>query len=129
MPSDTPEIMAAAEKLGALVSQHPAITKYKDAQRSVAQDAEASRLMADFGKQIESLARQEQTGMGITDAQRMQLESLQTRIASNLKVKALNIAEVEFTDLLRKVSQTWQKPLAASSGATGAAAPAARPLA
>lgn len=129
MPSDTPEIMAAAEKLGALVSQHPAITKYKDAQRSVAQDAEASRLMADFSKQIESLARQEQTGMGITDAQRMQLESLQTRIASNLKVKALNIAEVEFTDLLRKVSQTWQKPLAASSGAPGAAAPAARPLA
>ena len=129
MATDTSELMAAAEKLGQLVSQHPAIQKYKDAQRSVAQDAEASRLMGDFGKQIENLARQEQTGMGITDAQRMQLESLQTRIASNLKVKALNIAEVEFTDLLRKVSQTWQKPLAATSGAGAAgAAPAARPL-
>jgi cell fate (sporulation/competence/biofilm development) regulator YlbF (YheA/YmcA/DUF963 family) len=119
MPTDTPEIMAAAEKLGQLVSQHPAISKYKDAQRAVAQDAEASRLMTDFGKQIESLARQEQSGMGITDAQRLQLESIQTRLASNLKVKALNIAEVDFTDLLRKVSQTWQKPLAAQ-GAPGA---------
>ena len=127
MPTDTPEIMAAAEKLGQLVSQHPAIAKYKDAQRAVAQDAEASRLMTDFGKQIESLARQEQSGMGITDAQRQQLESIQSRLASNLKVKALNIAEVDFTDLLRKVSQTWQKPLAAQ-GPAGAPGAGPRPI-
>jgi cell fate (sporulation/competence/biofilm development) regulator YlbF (YheA/YmcA/DUF963 family) len=121
MPTDTPEIMAAAEKLGQLVSQHPAIAKYKDAQRAIAQDAEASRLMSEFGKQIENLARQEQSGMGITDAQRQQLESLQTRIASNIKVKALNMAEVDFTDLLRKVSQTWQRPLATTGAGAGAA--------
>lgn len=116
MASDIPEILSAAEKLGALVSQHPVITRYKDAQRSVGQDPEASRLMGDFGKQIETLSRQEQSGMPITDAQRQQLESLQARIASNLKVKALNLAEFEFTDLLRKVSQTWQKPVAEISG-------------
>jgi cell fate (sporulation/competence/biofilm development) regulator YlbF (YheA/YmcA/DUF963 family) len=116
--------MAAAEKLGQLVAQHPAVARYKDAQRAVGQDPEASRLMSDFGRQLETLARQEQSGVGITDAQRMQLESLQTRIASNLKVKALNLAEVEFTDLLRKVSQTWQRPLADSAGASaGSAAP------
>ena len=126
MPADTTEIMAAAEKLGQLVSQHPAIARYKDAQRAVSQDPEASRLMGDFGKQIESLARQEQSGVGITDAQRMQLEAIQSRIASNLKVKALNFAEVEFTDLLRKISQTWQRPLA--EGAAGARlAPGPRP--
>ena len=116
MASDTSEIMAAAEKLGSLVATHPAVAKYKDAQRAVASDAEASRLMGDFGKQLETLARQEQSGMPITDAQRMQLETLQTRIAGNLQIKALNIAEVDFTDLLRKVSQTWQKPLADTSG-------------
>jgi len=124
MASDMPDILTAAEKLGQLVSSHPVISRYKDAQRAVSQDAEASRLMGDFGKQIESLARQEQSGMPITDAQRTQLEALQTRIASNLKVKALNLAEFEFTDLLRKVSQTWQKPIAeASGGAMAARAP------
>ena len=116
MASDIPEILSAAEKLGALVAQHPVIGRYKDAQKSVSQDPEASRLMGDFGKQIESLARQEQSGMPITDAQRQQLEGIQARIASNLKVKALNLAEFEFTDLLRKVSQTWQKPVAEISG-------------
>ena len=84
-----------------------------------------SSLMGDFGKQIETLARQEQSGVPMSDAQRMTLESIQTRLASNLKVKALNMAEVEFTDLLRKVSQAWQKPLAEQSRA--AAAPAAGP--
>jgi cell fate (sporulation/competence/biofilm development) regulator YlbF (YheA/YmcA/DUF963 family) len=114
MPADTTEILSAAEKLGQLVAQHPAVAKYKDAQKVVSADAEASRLMTDFGQQLEKLMRQEQSGMGVTDAQRTQLEGLQSRIASNLKVKALNLAEVDFTDLLRKVSQSWQKPLAES---------------
>lgn len=120
MPSDMDQILDAAEKLGRLLAQHPAIARYKEARRAVAQDPEASSLMSEFGRQIETLARQEQSGMAVTDAQRQQLESIQIRLASNLKVKALNMAEVEFTDLLRKVSQTWRRPLA-DGAAAGAA--------
>jgi cell fate (sporulation/competence/biofilm development) regulator YlbF (YheA/YmcA/DUF963 family) len=116
MPAEMNEITTAAEKLGQLVAQHPSVARYKDAQRAVAQDPEASRLMTDFGQQLERLARQEQSGMHVTDAQRQQLEAIQSRIASNLKVKALNMAEVEFTDMLRRVSQTWQRPLVESAG-------------
>jgi hypothetical protein len=61
--------------------------------------------------------------MPVSDAQRMQLEALQSRIVSHIKIKALNLAQVEFIDLLRKVSQTVQKPAAESMG--GGAAPAA----
>lgn len=125
MPTDTPEIIQAAEKLGQLIAQHPAVSKFREAQKSVTADPEASRLMGEFGRQLETLARQEQSGSGITDAQRQQLEALQSRIASNLKVKAMNLAEFEFTDLLRKVSQTWQKPLADGSRPAAAGAPRA----
>ena len=118
MPAgDMQEILDAADRLGKLVAQHPAVARYKAAQESLAADPEASRLMADFGKQLETLARQEQSGMAVTDAQRMQLESLQSRIASHLKIKTLNLAEVDFTDLLRKISQAWQRPLADATGA------------
>jgi cell fate (sporulation/competence/biofilm development) regulator YlbF (YheA/YmcA/DUF963 family) len=110
------QIIQAAERLGQLVSQHPAVARYRQAQQSVAQDPEASRLLADFDRQLEALARQEQTGMGITDAQRQQLETLQSRIMSHLKVKNLNLAQVDFMDLLRKVSQAWQGPLATERG-------------
>jgi cell fate (sporulation/competence/biofilm development) regulator YlbF (YheA/YmcA/DUF963 family) len=112
MPVDSKEILDAAEKLGQLIAQHAAVTKYKDAQRTVAQDAEASHLLADFEKQLETFARQEQSGMRVTDAQRMQLETLQGKIMSHIKVKALNLAQVDFVDLLRKVSQMIHRPLA-----------------
>jgi cell fate (sporulation/competence/biofilm development) regulator YlbF (YheA/YmcA/DUF963 family) len=116
MPADDSEIMSAAETLGQLVAQHPAVEKYRHAQRSVTEDPDASRLMAEFGRQLETLSRQEQSGMRVTDAQRQTLESLQAQIASHLKVKALNMAEVDFTDLLRRVSQTWQRPLGEALG-------------
>jgi len=128
MAVDTDQIMQEAEKLGQLVAQHPAVARYKQAQRSVAEDPEAGRLLADFDRQLETLGRQEQSGMPVTDAQRMQLESLQSRIISHIKIKNLNMAQTEFVDLLRRITQTIQRPLAGSQpggGAPGGAGPAA----
>jgi cell fate (sporulation/competence/biofilm development) regulator YlbF (YheA/YmcA/DUF963 family) len=111
MAVDTQHIMEEAEKLGKIVAQHPAISRYKQAQKAVADDAEAGRLLADLDRQIETLARQEQSGLPITDAQRSALESVQNRVVSHLKIKNLNMAQVEFVDLLRKISQTIQRQL------------------
>ena len=111
MAVDTQQIMDEAEKLGRLVAQHPAIDNYRKAQRAIAEDPEASRSLAEFDRQ---------------------LESLQSRIVSNIKVKALNMAQVEFMDLLRKVTQTVQKPLteaAAGYGGAGGAGPSRPPAA
>jgi cell fate (sporulation/competence/biofilm development) regulator YlbF (YheA/YmcA/DUF963 family) len=127
MPSTTDQVLELAEKLGQTIAQHPAVEKYRQAQRSVADDPDAGRLLGEFDRQLETLSRQEASGGGITDAQRRQLESLQAQIASHIKVKALNIAQVEFTDLLRKVSQTWQRPLAGEAQGQSPAAPAASP--
>jgi cell fate (sporulation/competence/biofilm development) regulator YlbF (YheA/YmcA/DUF963 family) len=126
MPVDTQQILDMAEKLGELIAQHPAVARFKQAQKSLSEDLEASRLLADFERSIESLARQEQSGMPVSDAQQQTLQAAQARVASHIKIKALNLAQLEFVDLLRKVGQTYQKPLAANP--TGAAAPAgARP--
>jgi cell fate (sporulation/competence/biofilm development) regulator YlbF (YheA/YmcA/DUF963 family) len=124
MAVDTQQILAEAEKLGQLAAQHPAVQRYKDAQRAVANDPEAGRLLAEFDRAIEALGRQEQAGMPVTDAQRLQLEGVQARVVSHLKIKALNLAQVEFIDLLRKVTQTIQAQVQNSGGG---AAPAAAP--
>ena len=120
MPVDISQILAEADKLGQLVAQHPAVEKYKSAQKAVADDPDANRTMAEFERQLESLARQEATGMPVTDAQRSQLEAVQSRIVSNIKVKALNMAQVEFIDLLRKVNQTIQGKVIDAGGMGGA---------
>ncbi|HYO07706.1 MAG TPA: YlbF family regulator [Tepidisphaeraceae bacterium] len=121
MPVDTQQIIAEADKLGQLVAQHPAVERYKQAQRAVSDDPDANRTMSEFERQLESLSRQEASGMPVTDAQRQQLESLQSRIVSNIKVKALNMAQVEFIDLLRRVNQAIQvKVVGEAQGAAGA---------
>jgi len=125
MAVDTQQIMDAAEKLGQMVAEHPAVARYQAAQKAVAEDAEASRLLTEFDKTLEKLSRQEQAGMPVTDAQQQQLQAIQSRIVSHIKVKALNIAQVEFIDLLRKVNQIVQKPLHVSpQGAAPTAEPA-----
>ena len=124
MPVDTQQIMDEASKLGDVVAQHPAVSRYKDARKAVEQDADANRLMAEFDRQIESLARQQQSGLPVTDAQQQALEALQNRIVSHLKIKALNLAQVEFIDLLRRITQTIQSRLNLQEGAgAGAGAP------
>ena len=122
MAVDTNQILAEADKLGQLVAQHPAVERYKNAQKAVAEDPDANRTMAEFERQLESLARQESTGMPVTDAQRAQLENLQSRIVSNVKVKNLNMAQVEFIDLLRKVNQAVQSKVVEAGGMGGAGA-------
>ena len=117
MAVDTQQIMDEAEKLGKLVAQHSAVERYKQAQKAVAEDAEASRLLADFEKALGKLDQQAQAGLPVTDAQRDQLEAMQSKIVSHLKVKALNMAQVEFVDLLRRITQTIQKPLTDTPGA------------
>jgi hypothetical protein len=84
-------------------------------------------MLADLDRQIESLARQEQSGLPITDAQRAALESVQNRVVSHIKIKNWNMAQVEFIDLLRKITQTIQRQLgdqSASAADAGAGASA-----
>ena len=116
MAVDTQQLMEEAEKLGLLVAQHPAVERYKQTQKSVAEDPDASRLMADFERTLAKLDQQAQSGMPVTDAQRDSLEAMQSKIVSHIKVKALNLAQVEFIDLLRRITQTIQKPLSETRG-------------
>ena len=76
------------------------------------------------------VARNEQMGQPVGQTERQELERMQQTIASNLKVKAFSLAQAEMTDVLRKVSQTWQRPVAkaqgeddADSGGTGGGSP------
>ena len=112
MPTDTQSILDSAAKIGDLVKDHPAFERYRSAAKSVSEDPEAGRLVNDFNRQLETLLRQEQSGMPVTDAQHQQLESLQQRIASHIKMKALHMAQTDFYDLMRKITQTIQKPIA-----------------
>jgi cell fate (sporulation/competence/biofilm development) regulator YlbF (YheA/YmcA/DUF963 family) len=126
MADTNTEVFQLAEKIGTLLKDHPAVAKYKQAQEALQKDPDAAQLMGNFNRMLEALGRQEQQGMSISDAQRMQLQTLQDQIVSHIKIKALNLAEVEFYDLLRKVSQAYQKPIMESMPGAAARAAAGR---
>jgi cell fate (sporulation/competence/biofilm development) regulator YlbF (YheA/YmcA/DUF963 family) len=111
MPTNTQSILDAAEKIGDMLKDHPAVVKYMAAQKTVSEDADASRLLREFDRQLENLGRQEQSGLPVSEQQQQQIQSLQNQIISHIKIKALNLAQVEFVDLLRKVSQAYQSRL------------------
>ena len=94
---------------------------------AVAADPETSRLFQAFDAEVAKLSQLEQAGQQMTEQQQMRLQQMQQVIASNLKVKAFSIAQVELTDLLRKVSQAWQKPVAEAQAGKASGAPAAAP--
>lgn len=120
MASDTQDILKRAEELGKIVAEHPAVARYKQAQQSIAEDQDARRLLGEFNQMLETLGHAEQTGAGITDAQRLRLESLQSQIMSHIKIKNLNQAQVEFVDLLRRVTQTIHRQVSPEMGGASA---------
>ena len=127
MAADTQELMDAAAKLGDLLATHPAVDKFKQSQKALQDDPDASRLLKDFNAVLTQIAHNERAGVPPTEDQRRKYELLQTQISGHLKFKSYSIAEYEMTDLLRKISETWQKPLARQRAAAGGAAPAAGP--
>ncbi|HEX8324959.1 MAG TPA: YlbF family regulator [Tepidisphaeraceae bacterium] len=121
MPVDTQAILDAAKTVGDLLAQHPAVEKFKQSQKALADDPAASKMLAEFNSVLTQISHNERAGMPPTEEQRKKYELLQQQIAGHLKFKSYSMAEYELTDLLRKISQTWQKPLA-RPGAAGAAA-------
>ena len=116
-PTDSmQQITDLAQQLGDLVAKHPALQKYAQAQEALSKDAEATRLLQQFEQRANAMMRNEQMGQVVGESERRDLEQLQQQLASNLKVKAFSIAQTDMTDLLRKVSQTWQRPVAAAQG-------------
>ena len=116
------QIMDTAKQLGELVAKHPAIKRYADSQEALSRDADATRLLNEFERRAAVMMRNEQMGQVVGDGERRELETLQQQIASNLRVKAYSIAQTDMTDLLRRVSQTWQRPVAEAQGGPPATA-------
>ena len=115
-PDPQQEILETARRLGEMVAKQPAIKKYAEAQEALSKDPEATRLLGEFERRAAVLMRNEQMGQPVTETERRELEALQQQIASNIRVKAYSIAQTDMTDLLRKVSQAWQRPVAEAQG-------------
>lgn len=105
MPT-TSQIEQAAKDLGKMIGEHDAAHRYSAAAKALDTDIEAQRLMTDFNRAIQSIAQKQASQKPIEVEDKRRLEKLQTEVAMNLKVRALQQAQMDYVDLIRSVVST-----------------------
>lgn len=99
----TPEILDAADKLGKLIATHPAAKRIEDVMKRLQGDREAQRVLSDFNRHMQALGQKEQSGRPIEVDDKRKMDTLQTAVAQNLTLRELQMAQMDYLDLMRQV--------------------------
>jgi cell fate (sporulation/competence/biofilm development) regulator YlbF (YheA/YmcA/DUF963 family) len=99
----TDDVVKKARELGALISQHEATRKYRAALEKLRQDQEAQRLLNDLNRKLEEIEQKEQSGRPIEVGDKRTAESLRGQVARHPLLCELQVAQLDYVDLMRKV--------------------------
>lgn len=114
--TSTTEIVEAATRLGQLISEHPAMVKYREVLSAIREDTEAQRLLADYSRQMDLVAEKETEGKPIEVEDKRKLSDLQGRIAMHAVLREMQMAQMDYVDLMRKVDEAMAAGGAADEG-------------
>ncbi len=99
----TQEILDAAKALGKLISTHPAAKRMEDLMKKLQGDREAQRVLTDFNRHMQMLGQKEQSGRPIEVEDKRKMDQYQTAVAQNLVLRELQMAQMDYLDLMRQV--------------------------
>lgn len=102
---DTAQILDAATKLGRLLDEHPAMKKYRELLKAIREDNEAQRLLADYSRMMDTIAEKESRGQPIEVEDKRRLSDLQGRVAMHPQLREMQVAQMDYVDLMRKVDE------------------------
>jgi cell fate (sporulation/competence/biofilm development) regulator YlbF (YheA/YmcA/DUF963 family) len=105
MPSTTQEVLAAAQKTGELLAEHPTYQKLEALEKRLQEDTEAQRLLSQYERHAESLAQKQANGQPIEVEDKRKLQQLQQQLAMHPLLGELQMAQMDFLDLSGKVRQ------------------------
>lgn len=115
--STTEEILTKARELGDLIAAHPATKKMEELTKKLESDTDAQRAMTDYNRQLQTVAEKEQAGQPIEVEDKRKLESLQMAVIKNPLLRDLQVVQMDYLDLLRRVDETMQSRNDVPSGA------------
>lgn len=126
MAATTEQILEAARKLGQMIAEHPATQRLEDALRRLQQDTESQRALNDYNRHLQKLAEKEARGQPIEVEDKRQLEQLQKAVVMNPTLRELQMVQMDYVDLMRRVDEA----MAGAGGLeppSGAASPIVTP--
>ncbi len=120
--ASTADIIDAATKLGHLIAEHAAAVKYAGVVKTLNEDIDAQRVLTDYQRHLVKLSEKESQGQPIEVDDKRRLEELHGKITSTPVLRDLQMSQMDYLDLMRKVNnaitgQTDQPP--ADPGALG----------
>lgn len=102
---DTSAVLEAATQLGKLIAQHPATEKLDALINQLNQDTDAQRLANDLNRHRQTMAEKQAKGEPIEVDDKRKLESLQQGVAGHALLRDLQMAQMDYVDLMRKVDE------------------------
>jgi len=112
---DTAQILDAATKLGRLLADHPAMKKYRELLKAIREDTEAQRLLADYSRQMDTIAEKEAKGQPVEVEDKRRLSDLQGRVAMHPQLREMQVAQMDYVDLMRKVDEAMSSSSASQT--------------
>lgn len=110
--ASTEQVMKAAGDLGKLIAKHNASMKFQDITGKLRDDTDAQRLMTDYSRQLQLVHEKENKGQPIEVTDKHKVEDLQNRVIQHPVLRDLQMAQMDYMDLLRQVDEAIQGPKA-----------------
>ena len=120
--ASTEQILQAAAELGKLIGEHPATKKFVDAAKGLQDDTEAQRVLNDYNRQLQTIHEKESKGQPIEVADKRKLEGLQQAVIQNKVLRDFQLVQMDYMDLMRRVDDALEPPLATAVDPQAAAA-------
>ncbi len=103
--ADTPQIIDVATRLGRLLAEHLAVVRYRELLKAIREDTDAQRLLADYSRQMDAISEKEHAGQPIEVQDKHRLADLQSRVAMHPQLREMQMAQMDYVDLMRKVDE------------------------
>ena len=100
------DIFQLAEQLGKAISASPQAAALRTAREALNGKPEVTGLLKDYQQQANRIADLERTAKPVEVDDKHKLQDLHNQLAAAPAVKTLTVAQMEYVELMRKVSDT-----------------------
>ena len=106
--STTDQVIKAATELGKLIAEHSDAKKFDATTNLVHEDTEAQRILNDYNRHLMTIHEKETQGKPIEVEDKRKLESCQQQVIQSSTLRNLQVAQMDYLDLMRRVEEAMQ---------------------
>jgi len=102
----TQEIIDSAVNLGKQLAKHQAVSELEVVLKQFQEDVDSQRLFNDYQRHMAKIAQKEAQGDPIEVNDKRRLQQLQEDMTQNSILRQLQIKQMDYLDLMRRVDQS-----------------------